>query len=84
MLSIVAEDVVWEVPGPTDVVPWAGRWEGHDGVVKLVERLHWTPELAPPTVTRRVGQGNTVVTVTDEKATVRTTGQRSSSRSSPG
>lgn len=76
VLSIVAEDVVWEVPGPTDVVPWAGRWEGHDGVVKLVERLHSTLELAPPTVTRRVGQGNTVVTVTDEKATVRTTGQR--------
>lgn len=76
VLSVVAEDVVWEAPGPTDIVPWAGRWEGHDGVTDLVGRLHSTVELAPPAVTRRVGQGNTVATAANEEATVRATGQR--------
>jgi ketosteroid isomerase-like protein len=32
VLETLSVGVVWEVPGPTDQMPWAGKWSGHSGV----------------------------------------------------
>ena len=32
VVDLLGPDVVWEAPGPVDILPWAGRWIGPDGV----------------------------------------------------
>jgi ketosteroid isomerase-like protein len=34
ILSLLADDIEWEHPGPS-AIPWAGSFRGHDGVVSF-------------------------------------------------
>jgi ketosteroid isomerase-like protein len=34
MLTLLADDIEWEHPGPSEI-PWAGSFHGHDGVVSF-------------------------------------------------
>lgn len=34
MLTLLADDIEWEHPGPSQI-PWAGSFRGHDGVVSF-------------------------------------------------
>ena len=34
MLTLLADDIEWEHPGPAEI-PWAGSFHGHDGVVSF-------------------------------------------------
>ncbi|MCE6990081.1 nuclear transport factor 2 family protein [Dyadobacter sp. CY323] len=65
LLPFLAEDVIWEVAGPTDIMPWAGEWKGHEGVrqyfILLNEGLA-SDKLVP---TRFIVQGNTAAVVLD-------------------
>lgn len=63
ILNLQAPDCLWEVPGPTDLLPWAGAWGGHAGVAAFFERFNqhirrprWEPK-------QFIAQGNTVAVV---------------------
>lgn len=34
MLALLADDIEWEHPGPSEI-PWAGSFRGHDGVASF-------------------------------------------------
>lgn len=34
ILTLLADDIEWEHPGPSEI-PWAGSFHGHDGVVSF-------------------------------------------------
>lgn len=63
VLERVADDVTWEVSGPTDLLPWSGEWTGKEGVSDFHHRLSehvtspgWEPK-------QYIAQGNTVAVI---------------------
>lgn len=72
ILSFVAEDVLWEMGGPQDLIPWAGAWEGKTGVRQFFQfqKEGLTFEKLNPT--RFVAQGNTVAVVLEGNGEART------------
>ncbi|QIP13202.1 nuclear transport factor 2 family protein [Spirosoma aureum] len=63
VLDRVADDVTWQVSGPTDLLPWSGEWTGKQGVSDFYDRLrehvtspNWEPK-------QYVAQGNTVAVI---------------------
>ena len=78
-LAIMAPEVVLLEPGDPDVLPWAGRFEGHDGVHRFYEALAaGLSEIAidPDSLSiRSLGDGDVLATGT-ERAVSRTTSKR--------
>jgi ketosteroid isomerase-like protein len=64
-LSLLADDVLWEVAGPTDIIPWAGAWKGVQGVGQFFLLLSEGLSFEKLTPTRFIAQGNTVAVVLD-------------------
>jgi ketosteroid isomerase-like protein len=75
VLELVADDVLWEVPGPTDILPWAGAWRGRDGVAEFFKRLSDTVAVESFEPTRFIAQGNTVAVLIDDRSRSRATGK---------
>lgn len=63
VLDFLAKDVVWEVAGPTDIMPWAGSWKGHAGVSKYFVLLNEGLAVDRLEPSRYIAQGNTVAVV---------------------
>lgn len=63
VLDRVADDVTWEVSGPTDLLPWSGEWTGPTSVSDFYDRFvehvispGWEPK-------QYIAQGNTVAVI---------------------
>ncbi|HMC03927.1 MAG TPA: nuclear transport factor 2 family protein [Actinomycetota bacterium] len=67
VVDLLAPDVVWEAPGPADILPWAGRWVGPDGVATALQRMAATVGIEDCTLERCVTSGNTVAAVVTER-----------------
>jgi ketosteroid isomerase-like protein len=76
VLDLMADDVSWEVPGPQDVLPWAGRRQGREGVAEFFDLLGKTVEIGSFTPQRFIAQGNTVAAVIDDQSASKATGLR--------
>lgn len=63
VLDFLAQDVIWEVAGPTDLMPWAGCWKGHAEVSKYFVLLNEGLAFDKLEPTRYIAQGNTVAVV---------------------
>ena len=63
VLSFLADDVLWEMGGPTDLIPWAGAWEGKAGVTRFFQLQVEGVAFEKLNPTRFVAQGNTVAVV---------------------
>jgi ketosteroid isomerase-like protein len=74
ILDLVADDVSWEVPGPGDILPWAGRRQGRDGVAEFFDLLGKTVEIGSFKPQRFISQGNTVAVVIEEHSKSKATG----------
>ena len=62
-LSFLADDVLWEMGGPTDLIPWAGAWEGKAGATRFFQLQDEGLAFEKLNPTRFVAQGNTVAVV---------------------
>lgn len=75
-LDLVDRDVVLLEPGDPALLPWAGRFEGHDGVRRFYEGLgQGLSEIAidPSTlVVRSAGEGEVLATGTERAVSRRT------------
>jgi ketosteroid isomerase-like protein len=65
VLTYLSEEIFWEVAGPTDIMPWAGGWNGHLGVAKFFVLLSEGLAFEKLVPTRYIAQGNTVAIVLD-------------------
>ena len=77
--DIVDDSCTWIAPGPSDKLPWAGRFKGKQGVAqfftRVAENLHFN-EFAPREM---IEQDNTVVVIGAASAVVKKTGKTASS-----
>lgn len=73
VLDLLADDVLWEVPGPRDILPWAGAWHGYIGVTEFLNLFRGTVQTRQFSLQRLMTQGNTVVAVIEEDCIASTT-----------
>lgn len=73
--EIAADEVKWFFPGPADVIPWAGMCRGPEQVGQFFSRLSQAVEIHQFEPKDFVAQGDRVIVMGDEKATVKSTGR---------
>jgi ketosteroid isomerase-like protein len=73
-LDTVADDIVFVVPGPTDL-PWVGSYRGKQGVASWFATLELM-DFQVFDVQAYIAQGDTVVVMVHEETIVRRTGRR--------
>ena len=72
----IADDFVWENPLP-EIVPFGGRYEGSDGLLRYLAELDRAIEMSPLHITDLVGDGPVVAAVgVEENTRVKSTGKR--------
>lgn len=74
LLTFVAEDVHWELPGP-EVVPFCGARRGHEGVAEFFRRIGENLEFERFEVHDFIAQADKVVVLGGERARVKSTGK---------
>ncbi len=74
LLALVADDVVWFIPGPAEV-PHAGERRGHEGVLQFFQTLGGAVEFEQFEVRELVAQGDKVVALGFERGRVRASGR---------
>jgi ketosteroid isomerase-like protein len=74
LLSLLDDSVVWQVPGPS-TIPFAGRFEGKNGVRRFFRAAIDTLEVHEQGVLESYAEGDRVVVTGYERMTVRSTGK---------
>lgn len=75
MMALAADDGVLVSPGPPDLVPWAGEYQGPDGLLQYVTALGQGMEMSGMEVDKIIAQGDMVVALGRHTAKVRATGR---------
>jgi uncharacterized protein len=75
LLSLLAEDVVWFIPGPAAVVPYAGERRGHAGASQFFQLLGGAVEFESFEPREFVAQGDKVVALGTYRWRVKQTGR---------
>ncbi|HTC65165.1 MAG TPA: nuclear transport factor 2 family protein [Candidatus Saccharimonadales bacterium] len=73
LLSLQAEDVVWDIPG--DGLPMAGSYRGRDGVASFFEKLKQETEILEFQPREFLADGDRVLVVGWERVKIKTTGR---------
>lgn len=73
LLALMAEDVVWEIPGPG--LPLAGTYRGHEGVASFFQKLGEQTEILEFQPREFLADGNRVLVVGWESFKVKATGR---------
>ena len=74
-LKYLSDDVVYVVPGPSDRVPYSGRWEGKGRVILCFQAFNAAFGLVDMAETRTITSANDVFSINDEIFTSRGTGR---------
>lgn len=74
-LQFLSEDVVYHIPGPPELVPYAGTWQGRDRVMLCFEAFNAAFGLVDMVETRTVAAADQVFSVNDEIFVARSTGR---------
>ena len=75
LLMLLSEDVVWFIPGPPEVAPYAGERRGHAGASQFFQLLGAAVEFEAFEPREFVAQGDRVVALGSERGRVRATGK---------
>jgi len=75
VLNTMSEDVDWFSPGPSDVVPTAGRRHGREQVAKFFSTLESTEEIQQFEPQDFIAQGDKVVVTGRYRARIKPTGK---------
>jgi ketosteroid isomerase-like protein len=73
--ELVADDVDWLVPGDPEIMPWAGHYTNRDQVLGLMGNNAGSTENLQITPKWMVSEGDKVLLLINERATVAATGQ---------
>jgi ketosteroid isomerase-like protein len=75
LISMLSEDVAWFIPGPTDVVPYAGERHGHEGVMQFLAAMGGSVDFERFEPREFVAQNDKVIALGFERARVKATGR---------
>ena len=75
LMSLLSEDVVWFLAGPTDLIPHAGERRGHAGASEFFQLMGAAVEFERFEPREYVAQGDKVVALGTERGRVRATGK---------
>ncbi|MDZ7954276.1 nuclear transport factor 2 family protein [Nostoc sp. DedQUE09] len=73
VLDMVTDDIEWEVPGPTQVVPWCGKRQGRDKVAEYFALIDETVKVNFFQLQEIVAQDDKAMTLNHERASNRAT-----------
>jgi uncharacterized protein len=76
VLNIMADDVVWFLPGPPDIIPVTGQRRGKNQVAQFFAKLSETQEPEEFEPKQFIAQGDTVVSLGHYRWKVKATGRR--------
>lgn len=74
LLTHVADGVEWEYYGP-DIIPWAGSFRGHDGVIKFITTLGQNTEFHEFEPHSFTAEGDKVIVLGRQRCTFKPTGR---------
>ena len=75
IVNTLAEDVDWVVVGDPEIMPWSGRYKGRQDVLKLMSNNAGATRDLKITPRWMVAEGDKVLMLINEKATVSPTGK---------
>ena len=75
LMSLLSEDVVWFLAGPTGLIPHAGERRGHAGASEFFQLMGAAVEFEAFEPREFVAQGDKVVALGFERGRVRATGK---------
>ena len=75
LLNMVSEDVEWHIPGPSDIVPFAGEFRGREGVGRFFAALSGAEDVEVFEPREFIAQGDKVVVVGRYRGRVKANGQ---------
>lgn len=73
-VTLLADDVVWEMPGPMDILPWAGVCHGPAAVENHLQGRAAGIEIERFAIQSAIVQGNTVAVILHEQGRSKATG----------
>jgi len=74
-LSLLAEDVVWEMPHPRDQVPFGGIWKGVEEVKQFFMTTHDCAQFKQVQIQEYIAQEDKVVVIGHNKVMAKPTGK---------
>jgi len=75
VLSLLAEDVVWEMPHPRDQVPFGGIWKGVEEVKQFFMTTHDCAQFKQVQIQEYIAQEDKVVVIGHNKVMAKPTGK---------
>lgn len=75
LLQLVADDVEWITPGPSDVMPAAGHRRGREGVAEFFSALSSQEDVEHFEPKEYVAQGDKVIAICSYRGRVKATGR---------
>ncbi|GCL48312.1 nuclear transport factor 2 family protein [Microcystis aeruginosa] len=75
VLSLLAEDVVWEMPHPRDQVPFGGIWKGVEEVKQFFMTTHDCAQFKQVQIQDYIAQEDKVVVIGHNKVMAKPTGK---------
>ena len=75
LLNLVSEDVEWSLPGPSDIIPFAGEFRGREGVGRFFAALGGAEDVEIFEPREFVAQGDKVVVMGRYRGRIKATGQ---------
>lgn len=73
--DIIDDDCTWISPGPKDKLPWAGTFNGKQGVADFFGRVEQNLEFNEFTPAEMLEQGETIVVIGKSSARAKPTGK---------
>ena len=74
LLNLYTEDVEYVIPGPPDIIPYAGTYRGHDQVAQFFSLLADAVEFEQFEPQQFIAQGDRVVVLGRNRGRVKATG----------
>jgi uncharacterized protein len=75
ILELLSEDVSWTTPGPSDIIPFAGRFDGREGVGRFFAALGGAEAVERFEPGEFIAQGDKVVVLGHYTGRIRANGQ---------
>ena len=75
LLNLVSEDVEWHMPGPSDIIPFAGEFRGREGVGRFFAALGGAEDVEIFEPREFVAQGDKVVVMGRYRGRIKANGQ---------
>ena len=75
LLNLVSEDVEWSLPGPSDIIPFAGEFRGREGVGRFFAALGGAEDVEIFEPQEFVAQGDKVVALGQYRWRVKQSGR---------